>query len=389
SPTPEAGSRYASTYNAKAEPEDVLGTWTNFRQKDLSGGDGASPIPPLLMAFGYGDGGGGPTREMLENLREMHAFPATPQVRQGAVGEFFKRLEASAGDRLPTWNGELYLEYHRGTYTTQSRNKRANRKSEFLLHDAEFLASLASVLDADYRYPNTTFRDAWRLICLNQFHDIIPGSSINAVYVDSTVQYQQIFDMGSTTRDEALQVIAKQTGGDILIINPTSFIRSDLAFLPLAVPEDIVLTDAGGEIAQTQPTEGGVWIDAGTIHPYSVTVLRVGTGAEKQRANSLTATPTLLENDYVRVELNNDGDIARIYDKQAQREVLAPGPVANQFQAFEDRPKFWDAWDVDIFFDDKLWLADVASEVRVVEAGPLRATLEIHRQILNSAYVQR
>ena len=132
STTPDFGV-FASTYNAMATPAQNLGTWQNFQQKELQ--------QKLLMAFGYGDGGGGPTREMLENIREMNNFPGLPKMRNGSVAEFYETMEAESGDRLPTWNGELYLELHRGTYTTQSRNKRANRKSEFLLHDAEFLAT--------------------------------------------------------------------------------------------------------------------------------------------------------------------------------------------------------------------------------------------------------
>ena len=180
STTPEEGSPFASTYNAKVTPADVIGTWTNFQQKEVQS--------ELLTAFGYGDGGGGPTREMLENLREMAHFPATPQMCQGSVIGFFRKLEAEAGEKLPTWNGELYLELHRGTYTTQSRNKRANRKSEFLLHDAEFLAATAALIDPDYIYPVDALRSAWELVCLNQFHDIIPGSSITPVYVESLQQ---------------------------------------------------------------------------------------------------------------------------------------------------------------------------------------------------------
>jgi alpha-mannosidase len=162
----------------------MLSTWTNYCQKDLVG-RAADKQPPLLTAYGWGDGGGGPTREMLENLHEMKSFPGMPRITQKHVGEFFQDLETTAGDRLPVWNGELYLEYHRGTYTTQSRNKRANRKSEFLLHDAEWLATMAALVNPDYVYPADDFREAWRLVCLNQFHDIIPGSSITEVYTDS------------------------------------------------------------------------------------------------------------------------------------------------------------------------------------------------------------
>ena len=388
SPTPEAGSAYASTYNAKAEARDVLGTWTNYRQKDLVGG-AAAPASPLLMAFGYGDGGGGPTREMLENLREMRSFPATPRVAQKSVGDFFHALEAAVGDRLPTWNGELYLEYHRGTYTTQSRNKRANRKSEFLLHDAEFLATVAALLDPAYDYPAETFRDAWRLVCLNQFHDIIPGSSIGPVYVDSQAQYEQICVLGMAARDSALAAIAAALDGDLLVANPTSFARSDLAFWPGSLPAGARLVRAGGEAVATQPSEGGLWLDLGAIAPFGVTPLRIEQAAPPVLSSALAAAPNLLENDLLRVELNAEGDIQRIYDKAAAREVLPADAVANQFQAFEDRPKAWDAWDVDIFFDDKMWTAEPAASVEVVEHGPLRATVEVRRRILNSDYVQR
>jgi alpha-mannosidase len=388
SPTPESGSAYASTYNAKAQPEDVLGTWTNFRQKDLVG-RGGDKMPPLLMAFGYGDGGGGPTREMLENLREMRAFPATPRVTQKHVGDFFHDLETIAGDRLPVWNGELYLEYHRGTYTTQSRNKRANRKSEFLLHDAEFLATIASLVDSSYSYPAGDFQRAWRLVCLNQFHDIIPGSSIHDVYVDSQQQYAEIAELGRATRDEALRVVAAKVDGDLIVVNPTSFARSDLAFYPDELPAGKTVLGGDGEPVATQATDGGLWLDPGGVAPLGVLPLRIGQGSPPERQSDLVATPAELENSFLRVELNEAGDITRVYDKTARREVLAPGAIANQFQAFEDRPMNWDAWDVDIFFEDKQWTAEPASSVRVVEAGPLRATLEVRRRILRSDYVQR
>ncbi len=388
SPTPDKSSAYASTYNAKAQPEDVLGTWTNYRQKDLVGTAG-EPMPPLLMAFGYGDGGGGPTREMLENLREMKEFPATPRIRQDSVGAFFHTLMTTAGERLPVWNGELYLEYHRGTYTTQSRNKRANRKSEFLLHDAEFLATLASLITPSYMYPGHVFGRAWQLLCLNQFHDIIPGSSIREVYVDSLDQYSQITELGTAVLDEAARAIAGQLGGDVLVINPTSFGRSDLAFWRGELPAGrYVQSQSGGALA-VQLTDGGAWVDITNVMPLSVTPLRFVDGDRPTLQTSLHVSPTLLENSYVRVEISSAGDITRIYDKSAQREVIALGAVANQFQAFEDRPMNWDAWDVDIFFEDKMWTAEPASSVRVVEAGPLRGTVEVRRRILHSEYVQR
>ena len=386
STTPEQGSAYASTYNALANPEQLMGTWTNFKQKDL----GDEKTPPLLMAFGFGDGGGGPTREMLENIREMASFPALPRMHQDSVAAFFHELAATTGSQLPVWNGELYLEYHRGTYTTQSRNKRANRKSEFLLHDAEFLAALASLLDDEYVYPAQEITHAWQLVCLNQFHDIIPGSSINQVYVESQQQYGEVQELGAGIRSRALATIANYVDGDILIANTTSFAREDLAFWPEQLPAGHKLSRAGnGEAVYTQASSSGTWIAVGSVEAFSLSALAITAGETPALANTLTVSETLLENSYVRIELDAAGDITRIYDKRAQREVVPEGALANQFQAFEDRPMNWDAWDIDIFYEDKQWFAEPATSVRVVEAGPLRATLEIGRRILHSDYTQR
>lgn len=380
STTPD-GSAFASTYNANASPKQALGTWTNFQQKELA--------QDLFMAYGYGDGGGGPTREMLENIREMSNLPGAPQMRQGSAGDFYRKVEAEVGPQLPTWNGELYLELHRGTYTSQSRNKRANRKSEFLLHDAEFLAALADLVNDEYAYPKATLNKAWELVCLNQFHDIIPGSSITPVYTDSLAQYADVRAMGERVRDEALAAIGAKSSGDVLVVNPTSFERAELAFLPAKLEPSQVLQRADGGMVVTQETDGGTWIDAGELAPYSVTSLVIAEDAIGMGGTDLSVDVDHLENEYVRVEFDAAGDITRILDKQTGRDVLPPGVVANQFQALEDRPMNWDAWDVDIFYDDKVYLAEPASAVTVVERGPLRATLEIKRRILSSEYVQR
>jgi alpha-mannosidase len=394
SPTPAIGSDYASTFNAVVSPEQVLGTWRNFQQKDWGP---AGETLPLLMSFGYGDGGGGPTREMLDTIEHLAHFPSLPQVRCGLVGDFFRQLEAQAGDRLPTWNGELYLENHRGTYTTQSRSKRANRKSEFLLHDAEFVAALSAQLDPDYAYPHSELQRAWKLVCLNQFHDILPGSSIGAVYTESLQQYAEVRQIGERVRDEALAAVASKVGGDLLVLNPTSFALRELAFWPGDGRQELGLQQHDGSAVAVQRVEGGWLLDAGELPPCSVTGLSFTTSTAQaactetnhSSAGALAAQPGLVENDLLRVELSADGDIVRIYDKAQQREVLPAGGIANQLQAFEDRPINPDAWDIEVFYDDKQWLAEPAESIRVVEHGPLRATLEIRRRILDSEYVQR
>jgi alpha-mannosidase len=375
-------SPYPATYNSMASPGEALGAWLNFQQKDMQ--------QDLLMAYGFGDGGGGPTREMLENIRLMGAFPGLPQVKQSSVRGFFEAIEPLChSSRMPVWDGELYLEYHRGTYTSQARNKRANRKSEFLLHDAEFLAAWAALLDGTYSYPAHPFTDAWRTVCLNQFHDILPGSSIAPVYVESQAQYARLQEEVSTLRDQALEVIADSLGSDLLLVNPTGFSRNDLAFVP-GLSNERLLRD--GQPLVSQPAEGGLLIGPGELAPYSVAAIQVQASDQAappmQTAIEAGGDP-VLENDYLRVEMNSAGDIVRILDKTAGREVLAPGAIANQFQAFEDRPRTYDAWEIEASYEDKVWLAEPAESIRWIENGPLRQTLEIRRRILNSDIIQR
>jgi alpha-mannosidase len=374
----EFGSDYASTYNAMANAKEALGAWENFQQKELH--------RDLLMAYGYGDGGGGPTREMLENIEVMKSFPGLPQVEQSSVKKFFESIAPLTDSKMmPVWNGELYLEYHRGTYTTQARNKLANRKSEFLLHDAEFLAAYASLI-TDYQYPITDFQNAWRTVCLNQFHDIIPGSSIAAVYEESQAQYAELKTNVTQLHDQALEVLAQKLDGDILLVNPTSFTQPGLVFIPGDSSQHFT---RDGQPVFTQESDSGLWVDAGKLAPYSVTSLRSGSQVPSSTSAPKTDTsrPTL-ENSFLRVEFDKNGDISRIFDKQANREVLSPNTVANQFQAFEDRPKSWDAWDIDIFYDDKMWLPEPAHSIKMIEYGELRQTIEIQRKILNTEYTQ-
>jgi alpha-mannosidase len=376
STVPDPGN-YASTYNAMADAREALGTWTNFQQKELQ--------RDLLMAYGFGDGGGGPTREMLENIEGMQHFPALPRVRHSSARAFFEAIAALTESRMmPVWNGELYLEYHRGTYTTQARNKRLNRKSEFLLHDAEFLAAFASLI-ANYQYPVSRFSEAWRTLCLNQFHDIIPGSSIGPVYEESQRQYDELARDVTKLRDEALDALSKKLDGDVVLVNSTSFVQPGLVFIP---GEGTQRFTRDGKPVPVQPAESGIWVDAGQLPPYSLVALRV---AEDDGRSTFVhgELSMVLENGFLRVEFNPDGDITRIFDKRAMREVLPPDAIANQFQAFEDRPKDWDAWDVDIFYDDKMWLAEPASSIELVEDGELRQTVEIKRRILKSRYTQR
>jgi alpha-mannosidase len=369
------------TYNGLANPEQIYSTFASCSQKENHS--------ELMTCFGYGDGGGGPTREMLENIRELNDFPAMPKLKHGKAIEFFRKLEKTAGVTLPTWNGELYLEYHRGTYTTQSRNKKANRKSEFGLHNAEFLCSFAKLLNSQFKYPAESFENAWKIVCLNQFHDIIPGSSCAEVYVDSQNQYQEIAKIINDASAKALESLSEITGGDIILANPHSFERIDLTACDITLDDNQQLQTSDGKDVCIQNTETGIIIDTPNIQPYSISSLKIVNKKTSNNDTGLKAADNLLENNFIKVEFDNAGDIVSIYDKTNKRQIIPAGKVANQFLAFEDRPLAWDAWDIDIFYDDKVFNSQPAHSMKVVESGPLRAAIEIKRTILNSTYTQK
>jgi len=191
---------------------------------------------------------------MLENIQQLAHHPGAPQVRTGTVREYMEGIENSIAETLPVWNGEFYFEYHRGTYTGQARNKRNNRKSEMLLHDAEFLATWATLL-TNHAYPSEDIQKAWELICLNQFHDILPGSSIGEVYLDSDKDYSIIRDLGVKVRDEAIQALTAQLPANtsVMAINPTSFGGSRIGFLEGNLDQAVS--------SATQAVEGGTLVE--------------------------------------------------------------------------------------------------------------------------------
>ena len=178
-----------TTYTGIINANQVMGTFKRYQNKDIN--------EETLMLFGYGDGGGGPTKDMLENAKRLkYGIPGCPRLQIGSEVDFFDRIyeKLKESNNIPIWVGELYLEYHRGTYTSMGKNKRYNRKSEFLYEDAEMLSSLNMILGEDY--PKQELLQGWETILLNQFHDIIPGSSIKEVYDESHLQYEVAIKSG-------------------------------------------------------------------------------------------------------------------------------------------------------------------------------------------------
>lgn len=367
---------WGATYSADLTPAEIFATWQGARQPELH--------DEMLVAFGHGDGGGGPTARMLEDARTLDAFPSAPRVRMTTAEDFLDRLVAKAAGRLPEWNGELYLELHRGTYTSQAANKRANRKLEFLLHDAEFLAAWAA-LATGFAYPHADFARAWQLLCLNQFHDIIPGSSIAEVYRLSARDHDEVSRLAGAARDTALAALDVLLPDDAawVVYNPTSFARTELVAHPQDPMRLVRVADvpAYGYVALSADADG----DAGIADPVSCGPV----SAAAASAGTAPDAAFVLENGLLRVEFATDGDIVRIFDKAVGREVLPAGARANRWQLFEDRPLDWDAWDIDIFYDEKEYPVGPAESVEIVEASGLRGSLVIRRRFGASTLAQR
>lgn len=397
--TPEEGAWFY-TYNGKLDPREVIGIWDNYQSKDVN--------DELLLAFGWGDGGGGPTREMLESARVMQNLPGFPSVEIGHVEPYFARLGERVQNKiLPIWDGELYLEYHRGTYTSQAQIKRANRKSEVLYHDAEFMATLAALLTGSSDYPDLS--EGWELLLFNQFHDILPGSSIRQVYEDSAIDFTRIAEIGTAALEKAVGQVAAniRTEGDSVVVFNTLPVRpSMLIELPYspALEGKSLYNELTGvtELSQVVTGDDGgqkllVELSSGTpIQGYRTYPLAAATPWDFQE---FIVEPTRMENAYYRIALNDNGQITSILDKRYEqpREILAPdmanndvaGQRGNVFQAFEDKPLRYDAWDIDIFYQAKMQEVDQLVEAVVEETGPVRGTLRLVWRFYDSTITQR
>ncbi len=316
----------ADNYSSMADVPELLKTALEYKDLEQS--------RTSLLVFGHGDGGGGPTRDMLESIRRARDLQGLPRTRTTTSDEFFEALEAEETER-PVVVGELYLEYHRGTYTTQAFVKRGNRKSEIGLHDAEFLA-----VARGGAYPRAELDRLWKLLLLQQFHDILPGSSIRLVYEDAARDFAEL-----------------ERGIDALVgdgptpVNTTPFARRD------------VLGDTLYESA-----------------PYAAA--RPVAADDEVRVDGWT-----LENGHLRVTLAPDGSVESVFHKATGREVLtSPG---NRLELYDDLPNDFDAWDIDPYTLHTRRDAQPAESYRVVRQSPLSVEVGFERPLGTSSRLRQ
>ena len=324
------------TYNSDLSGDDLARAERGFAEKGRA--------TMSLVPFGWGNGGGGPTREMLAAAHRARSLEGSPRVEMGSPAAFF-RAAAAEYPHAPVWSGELYLEYHRGTYTSQARTKRGNRRSEHLLREAELWATTAHILRGA-AYPYDLLERTWQRVLLAQFHDILPGSSIAWVHRDAEQAYAEVADVLNRVVATALTSLAGD-GAERLAFNAAPHARAGVPALGAATPE-------------------------------------VASGASA----TTTGDTVVLDNGLIRVVVDGDGLLASVHDLRADRELLAPGAVGNLLQLHRDTPTRWDAWDIDAHYHRSVSDLRAVESIEVVQSTPQRVAVRVHRRFSASTVQQ-
>ncbi|SFL69152.1 alpha-mannosidase [Gracilibacillus orientalis] len=331
----------------QTNPKDIKETWNDFNQKNDHN--------ERMLVYGYGDGGGGVTREMIEQVKRSKSLPGLPNVKFSKVHDFFGHISQQK-PALPKWYGDLYLELHRGTYTTHAKTKKYNRQVESLLRNVEIWHSFVHLLIGT-DYPAQRIKKLWKLILLNQFHDIVPGTSIEPVYELSDQQYQEVMSEGESLQREAIEQIKSRVdtngpGEPLIIFNSLGWDRDRL--IKVNGDQDLLSKTIVDEEGNPYPKEY-VRVDNSTIelHAFISNVPQFGyktVWVQEEEGNILASSQSLNGKwetvNYI-VEFTEQGFISRLYDKQCDKEIIQSGEVANELQLFDDLPTDWDAWDID------------------------------------------
>ena len=320
-----------NTYNSELDSEFLIPAQNNFKEKGF--------LNEFISLFGVGDGGGGPKPENIELGNRMSSLENCPRVRFDTAKNFFDRLEKHK-DKLETWVGELYLELHRGTLTTQGLVKKLNRKLEYKLTTVETLWSFLPLSD----YPSDTLEMLWRKLLINQFHDIIPGSSINLVYQDTHREYEEIDIECDNLISFAKDLLFENKDDSFVLFNPLSYKWSGIIQIPDTYKNHFIEDIMGNSLVVDFNKRGNFcYVE---IEPLSFTTFKKGKKFKPNKNDN--RDQYVLENKLVRYEFNYNGQIISAYDKDVEKDILIK--EGNIFTLYDDTPNNWDAWDIDFFY---------------------------------------
>ncbi|XP_077372933.1 alpha-mannosidase 2C1 isoform X1 [Festucalex cinctus] len=334
-------------YTMMAKVEDLVKTVKQNKDKGRANHS--------AVLFGFGDGGGGPTQLMLDRLGRVQDTDGLPKVHMSSPDKLFSQLWADS-HLLCTWTGELFLEMHNGTYTTQAQIKRGNRQCETLLHDVEMASSLAMCHNKTFQYPVVKLRELWRLLLLNQFHDVVPGSCIEMVVEDALRYYEDIKRAGAALLQDGLAALIMSEGDATGVFNS----------LPWERLEVLQIQDGPSQHSLTLVRVPSICVspiqDTNPVNPVCVTVQADGR--------------ILMENGIIRAVVNKDGTLASLCLITANREAIPDGCGGNQFVMFDDVPLYWDAWDVmDYHLQTRKPVLEVLQPAHTLSSHELRGSV--------------
>ncbi|GAB0193978.1 alpha-mannosidase 2C1 [Grus japonensis] len=355
------------SYGMHGRVEEMLKTVKNNKDKGR--------VNDSALLFGFGDGGGGPTQMMLDRMKRMSDTDGLPRVQISTPDRLFSVLERESS-QLCTWVGELFLELHNGTYTTQAQIKKENRECEQILHDVEVLSTLAVARDSAFQYPASQLQRLWRLLLLNQFHDVLPGSCIRLVVEDALQYYSEIRSAGAQLQEEAVQslcgdLLQPKAGSteSTLVLNTLPWERTEvISRTKPAKPETLALV--------TVPSMGYALVRE-PLPPLQPVAVR------KQEDGSVA-----MENGVIAVCLDAMGRLTSLRLVDSERESIPDGCYANQFALFDDIPLYWDAWDVmDYHLETRKPVITLLRPLEITLAGGLRGSASFSLQVGESSTV--
>lgn len=356
-----------SDYNAVSSPDRRYNAQNKFKENGF--------LPEFLSLYGIGDGGGGPSEDYVERNLRQKSLPCCPKVIFSRADTFFDRL-SKYREELPVWKGELYLEMHRATLTTQGKTKWNNRRCEQMIPSLEYLCAMLPAAE----YPAEMLRRSWRIVLRNQFHDIIPGSSIHMVYEDTEREHAAVLAETAAEMKKAAARLFTPSDDSCVAVNTLSYPWNGILELPDSWNGYAVLLN--GENLPVQNVDGKACIRV-EVPAQDVLVLRKG--------DAVSAVPrksgsTVLENDLIRYEFSDTGRLIRAYDKQVQKEVLSA--PANMLTLYNDRPRYYDAWDFEIYYRNEPFCTLEGTFV-AAENGPVCQTLEFEYKTADSTFRQK
>ncbi len=384
--TPEPWSQPGSwfyTYNGRLTPKTVKGVWDAYTDKGITN--------DLLVSYGFGDGGGGVNREMLEYRKRLDKMPGLPNVKTGKASDYFRCLKEKVEkteEYVHTWDGELYLEYHRGTYTSQAYTKMMNRKLELLYRETEWLSTVACLTNNDWSlYANNEITKGWKTILRNQFHDIIPGSSITEVYEDAKQEYKEAEDIALDIQNKLEEIYINKDEHTWTIVNNSNWDRNES--IDIKCDEDGSFYDEDGNKLECQRNKDEYTVEIKNIPAlgYKRIILKVDdvqydNNSVFEYCDGKISTPKY------NIEWNEYGQLTSIYDKENKREVLAKGERGNVLQMFEDKPMAHEAWDIDIFYQEKMREVKDLQSVELIEDGNIKAVIRFKYKYMNTTISQ-